>query len=108
MPPGRLYSQLNSRRLLAHLACGRLAVLSVLLQSGFRHGLRVLYRDHQSIAAPRQRLDVPGIIRGIPQRTPQALDCRVDAVVKIHNRVIGPQLALDFLAGDDISATLHQ
>jgi hypothetical protein len=49
-----------------------------------------------------------GIICGIPQRTPQALDGRVNAVVEIDNRVIGPQLALDFLAGDDLSAMLHQ
>ncbi|HXI92312.1 MAG TPA: hypothetical protein VNO24_20055, partial [Blastocatellia bacterium] len=32
----------------------------------------------------------------------------IDAVVEVHNRVIGPKLPFDFLAGYDLTLAIHE
>src|ERR1700684_3798321 len=70
--------------------------------------LQVFDGQHQSIATPRQGLDVPRIIGGISQGAPEGLYRRIDAVVEIDDRIIRPQPALDFLAGDDLAPTFKE
>jgi hypothetical protein len=68
----------------------------------------MLGRDHQSIATPGQGLDVPRVVRGIPQGTAQGLDRRIDAMVEIHNSIARPQPSIDFLAGYNLAPTFKE
>src|ERR1700722_14680768 len=107
-PNFRLNFLLNSRRAAAHLGGRLLALLSVPLRSRSRRFLQVFDGQHQSIATPSQSLDVPGGVRRIPQGTAKGLYCRLDSLVEVVDRMIHPQRALDFLAGDDPALTFYE
>jgi hypothetical protein len=44
----------------------------------------------------------------VPERLAQLADGCIDAVIKLDNRVIRPELLLDFLTGDDRAVALAQ
>src|SRR4051794_32967220 len=52
-------------------------------------------RSNEAVSAPRDGLDINGAFGGVGERDPQLLDCRVDALVKRDDRVIGPQRPSD-------------
>jgi hypothetical protein len=69
---------------------------------------RRLHLPDEAVAAPRQRLDVVGLARRFPQRIPQPHHGRVDTVVELDYRVVGPELVADLLAQNHLPRTLQQ
>jgi hypothetical protein len=64
---------------------------------------RRFYRSDEPVAAPRHRLYVSRFVRRFPERLPQLLDGGVDAVVKLDDGVVWPELLSDFFAQNDFA-----
>src|SRR5271170_5867024 len=79
-----------------------------LSESGSWRFPQVFDRRDQSIATPSQGLDIPGVVRRVPQGTAEGLDRRIDALVEVVDRMIHPQGVLDFLAGDNPALTFYE
>src|SRR5256885_3715224 len=63
---------------------------------------------NEAITAARQRFDQPRFLSGFTERLTQFLDGCVQAMVKIHERIIGPELLAQLFAGDQISWMLQK
>src|SRR5262249_45585406 len=48
------------------------------------------YVRNEAVAAPRKGLDVPGVVGGVAQRTPQLCDSDVDGLVEVAKAFIRP------------------
>jgi len=70
--------------------------------------IQPLGRDQQAVSSPRQRLDVLGIVGRVAERSPEDPDRHIDAVIEVHDGLVGPELSLDLLAGDDLPLPLDQ
>jgi len=71
-------------------------------------GFHPFHRYHEPIASAGEGLDVLRLVRRVAQCAPEILDGGVDAVVKLDNSVVGPQLLPDLFAGDDFASALDQ
>ena len=71
------------------------------------HG-RKFHRSEEAISAARQRFHKAGILCRVAQRIAQPLDRGVQAVVEVHERIGGPQAAVEILPGDHFAGTLQQ
>src|SRR5262245_34540766 len=60
---------------------------------------------HEPVAAARNRFDPPWLFCGVGKAIPEPLDCRVQAVIKINKRILGPQLCPEFLPADQFPGT---
>jgi hypothetical protein len=63
-----------------------------------RGGVRIIELPDKAIPTAGNRLDIARAIRGIIQRTAQAVHGCVEPVIKVHERVCGPDSLLQFLA----------
>ena len=70
--------------------------------------LNLLHRCIETVADPRQRFDVTGFGGGIVERGAELADGGVEAMLEIHKRVVGPELAANLLAGDDVAGADEQ
>jgi hypothetical protein len=62
----------------------------------------------EAIAAPRQSLDEARRFSGVFQGLAQALDCGIDAVLEVDDRLAGPELPADFFAAHQLAWSLDQ
>jgi hypothetical protein len=65
------------------------------------------WRD-KAVATPWQGFDVLGMLRRVTQYLPKLADRGVQAIVKVDERVVRPQLVPQFLTADQFSATLQE
>ena len=66
-------------------------------------------RRDEPIAAARQRLDEPRVVRIVAERGAQALHRRVQAVLEVDEGAVRPQPLAQLLARDDVAGALeHQ
>ena len=70
--------------------------------------MKIHYRTDIPVPPARQRFDVARRLRRIAKRFANPGDCIVQAVVKIDERVRGPNSGLKFLAGHNIAGTFQQ
>jgi len=63
---------------------------------------------HEAVAASRDRFDVARPLSRIAQQVADFLDCHVQAIVKIHERIGRPQHLLQFVPRNDLAPTLQQ
>ncbi len=68
----------------------------------------LLHGSNETIAHTGDRLDISRILRGIAQRGAKLLDRGVQAVLKIHERVGGPQPLPHLFAGNHFTRFLEQ
>jgi hypothetical protein len=57
----------------------------------------------ETIATASERFDETRIVGGIAERIAEALDGGIEAMLKIDEGVSGPELALQFFAGDELT-----
>ena len=62
----------------------------------------------EKIAAAGNRFDIPGVCGGVAQDVADLLDRGVEAIVEIHESLRGPQLLLQFLAGNDLAGIFQE
>ena len=65
------------------------------------------YREMEDATATLAGLDETGALGRIPQSVPEGVDCSVEAAVKAY-KGIGPQLPVQFLAGDDTTRLVQK
>src|SRR5262249_35536422 len=65
-------------------------------------------RKHPSIAAARQGLNIPRLIRRVAERNPQPTNSRMDAVFKLNHGIVGPKSFLNLAALYYFPGTLKQ
>jgi len=63
---------------------------------------------YPAVAPTRQGLNVSRLVGGIPKSYSQSLDCRVDAVFKLDNGVVWPEVLLNLLPRDDVAWPLQK
>src|SRR5215470_9750380 len=63
---------------------------------------------HEPVSASRKRLDKNRIVRRIPERVPQSLDRRIQAMVKVHKRIRGPKAASQLFPRHQIPRRFQQ
>ena len=80
-----------------------------------RRGRRRLIRggkstdgSDESIPTAGQGLDEPRSIRRVPQRIPQPADSRIQAVLKIDERLCRPETLPQLLASHEVARTIQQ
>jgi hypothetical protein len=67
-----------------------------------------LDRHEQSITAARNRLDESRRIRGIVQSLTQSAYSRVQAMIEVDERSVGPQPAPELFAADHLAGPFEQ
>src|SRR5262249_34118067 len=66
------------------------------------------HRLNETVASPGERFDEAGIFRRIAQGFAQLLDSVIQATIKVHKSVRGPDPLLQFLAGDNFARMFQQ
>ena len=78
--------------------------LGVGVRLGSGDGLdRALYRHHQTVPAPPQRLHKLRLLGRIAQRDAQLFDCRVDGVLEFHDCIVWPKLGANLFSSHDFT-----
>src|ERR1700751_6154096 len=72
---------------------------------GFR---TILNLSDEAITALRQSLDKPGLLGVVSEGFPELLDRVVEAAVKIHKRVGGPDASQQLFPGHHLTRMLQQ
>ena len=62
----------------------------------------------EPIPATRDGLDPARIVGGIRQRRSESIDRRVQALLELNERIVGPQPLAQFVPGDHFSRPLDQ
>src|SRR5271165_1022335 len=75
---------------------------------GYRQALKILYRTDVPVSPARKRFDVARRLRRLAQHFANPRNCVVQAVVKIDERISGPESGLELLASDNLSRTFQQ
>jgi hypothetical protein len=70
--------------------------------------LAVLHFCDEPITPPRQSLNEFRLLRRVIQRLAQPIDGVVEPVIKIHERIIRPQLIPKLFSGDYFARTFDQ
>src|SRR5579864_1887231 len=68
----------------------------------------ILHRRDEPVSPPRQGLDKARIVSIIAKRFANFVDSFIQSVLKINERVLRPELVVQFLAGDDLAGLLQQ
>ena len=66
------------------------------------------YRSYKTVAPAGNGFQKPRVVCRIVQRLAQLPHCRVQRVVKLHKRAVGPKSLMDFFPGDELTGTLQQ
>ena len=66
------------------------------------------HRNQKSISPTRESFDEPGIIGIVPQRFAQSVDRFIQPLLEIDERILRPELIVQFLAGDDLTRLLKK
>src|SRR5262245_1790868 len=64
--------------------------------------------SEEAVAATTDSFDEAGTLGGVAEGLADFVDCLVEPVVEIHERVSGPEFLLKFLATDDLAGVLEQ
>jgi hypothetical protein len=67
-----------------------------------------LDRNDEPIAAPRQRLDEPGSVGGVPQRLADPAYAEVEPLLEVHDRVAQPDVRAKLFACNDFAGTARK
>jgi hypothetical protein len=65
-------------------------------------------RTDKSVAAPRKGLDETRFVSFVTECTPQLLDCCVQAMLKVHKSILGPEPPAKFFAGHQLAGMFEQ
>ena len=72
------------------------------------HCFGPLNRTNESVAALRERLDEPRLLRGVPQSFAHSFNSVVEAMLKIDERIGRPQALLKFVSCNYITPAFKQ
>ena len=70
--------------------------------------IQPLDRADEAVAAAMQRFHEPWMLGVVAQHRPQALDRRVQPMLEVDERAVGPQPVPELLAGQHFSRPLEQ
>jgi|SRR5579863_2058524 len=70
--------------------------------------LEGIHWRNEPVSSPGQCLNKARVVGGVAQGFAQLVDCRVQAVVEINERVLRPYLRTQFFVSDDIARSLQQ
>ena len=65
-------------------------------------------RTDKTVAASREGLDEPRFVSLLTESPPQLLDCRVQAVLKVHKSILGPQPLAQLFTGNKLAGMFEQ
>jgi hypothetical protein len=75
---------------------------------GNRRGGLTLQGSNETVSVAGYGFDVPWLLGGVAQRLPKPVHCRVEAVLEIDERPVGPDLREQLLARHQFARLLQQ
>jgi hypothetical protein len=82
--------------------------LSCEFRAGNRYRVGRFNVHEEAVATSSHGLYKTRAIGGVSEGFPKFVDCFVEPVIEIHERVRGPELFLQFLASDNLAGVFNQ